>query len=124
MIDDRAALFAKADIVIQILSLWLQRRQPGKDDFPLLRRDQLLIGFLRPAGSRRNHTGHRRPRRDVVLGGVDATTTRAQSMDALSSMAHDLRIQGGAASPPTAMPRIFPMLTTAAGHHHARRACS
>ena len=51
IVDDRAALFAKADIVIQVLC-YGSNDVTGKEDLPLLRRDQLLIGFLRPFGSR------------------------------------------------------------------------
>ena len=87
---------------------------PGGDDLPLLRPDHVLIGFLRPLGSIETI-------REVAARGVTSfsvelmpRTTRAQSMDALTSMA---TIAGYKAVVIGAdkLPRIFPMLTTAAG---------
>ena len=48
---DRAAVFANADIIVQVLCYGSNDRT-GKADLPLMRRDQVLIGFLRPLGSR------------------------------------------------------------------------
>ena len=85
IVDDRAALFAKADIVIQVLC-YGSNDVTGKDDLALMKRDQLLIGFLRPFGSREVIE-------EIAARGVTAfsvelipRTTLAQSMDALSSM--------------------------------------
>ena len=86
IVADRASVFAAADIVVQILC-YGSNDVTGKQDVPLFRRDQILIGFLRPFGSA-----------DIVqeIAGAGVTafsvelmprTTRAQSMDALSSMA-------------------------------------
>jgi NAD(P) transhydrogenase subunit alpha len=81
---------------------------------PLLRRGQVLIGFLRPFGSIETV-------QEIASAGVSAfsiefmpRSTRAQSMDALSSMA---TICGYKAVLLAAdrLPRLFPMLTTAAG---------
>jgi H+-translocating NAD(P) transhydrogenase subunit alpha len=86
----------------------------GKADIPLLRRDQVLIGFLRPLGSKEivqeiAATG-------VASFSVELTprTTRAQSMDSLSSMAN---ISGYKSVLIAAdrLPKVFPMMTTAAG---------
>ena len=86
----------------------------GKEDLPLLRPDQILIGFLRPLGRSRRHSGSRRARRDVVFSRADAANDSRQSMDALSSMA---TISGYKAVIVAAdlLPRLFPMMTTAAG---------
>jgi len=110
---DRAEVFRAADIVVQVLAHGANDRT-GKADLPLLRRDQVLIGFLRPLGSIESV-------RELAATGVTAfavelmpRTTRAQSMDALSSMA---TISGYKAVLLAAdrLPRLFPMLTTAAG---------
>jgi H+-translocating NAD(P) transhydrogenase subunit alpha len=109
----RADVFASADIVVQVLC-YGSNDKTGKADLPLLRRDQVLIGFLRPLGTLD-------VLKEVAATGVTAfsielmpRSTRAQSMDALSSMA---TICGYKATLIAAdsLPRIFPMLTTAAG---------
>src|SRR3974390_3616499 len=46
---DRAEVFAKADIVLQVLCHGSNDRT-GKEDLLLLRKRQVLIGFLRPLG--------------------------------------------------------------------------
>jgi H+-translocating NAD(P) transhydrogenase subunit alpha len=110
---NRSAVFGAADIVVQVLS-YGSNDVTGKEDVPLLRRGQTLIGFLRPFGSAE-------ALQEIASAGVTAfsvelvpRTTRAQSMDALSSMG---TICGYKAVLEAAdkLPRIFPMLTTAAG---------
>lgn len=113
IVSDRAALFAKADIVVQVLC-YGSNDVTGRDDLPLLKRDQLLIGFLRPFGSRE-------VMQEVAASGATAfsvelmpRTTRAQSMDALSSMGTICGYKAVLIAADS-HPRIFPMLTTAAG---------
>jgi len=110
---DRASVFHAADVIVQVLC-YGSNDVNGKDDLPLLRRNQVLIGFLRPLGSldilqQIADTG-------VTSFSVEMVPriTRAQSMDALSSMATICGYKAvliGAEH----LPRIFPMLTTAAG---------
>ena len=113
IIADRAAVFAAADIIVQILC-YGSNDINGRQDLPLFRRDQMLVGFLRPFGSK-----------DVVEeiahAGVTAfsvelmpRSTRAQSMDALSSLATAAGYKAVLLAADS-HPRIFPMLTTAAG---------
>jgi len=113
IVADRAAVFSAADIVVQVLCYGSNERV-GKSDLPLMRRDQVLIGFLRPMGSVEilqeiAGTG-------VMSFSVELIprTTRAQSMDALSSMG---TICGYKAVLIAAdiLPKLFPMMTTAAG---------
>lgn len=109
----RAEVWQSADIVAQVLCYGSNDRT-GQADVPLMRRGQVLIGFLRPFGSAE-------VLREIAATGVTSfsvelmpRSTRAQSMDALSSMA---TIAGYKAVLLAAdmVPRIFPMLTTAAG---------
>ena len=109
----RAEVFQSADIVVQVLS-YGSNDVTGKDDLALYRRDQTVIGFHRPFGSLATV-------QDLAATGVTSLSielmpriTRAQSMDALSSMA---TICGYKAVLLAAdrLPRMFPMLTTAAG---------
>lgn len=110
---DRATVFADADIVAQVLCYGSNDRT-GKADLPLMRRDQVLIGFLRPLGSREIV-------QEIAGAGVTSfsiemmpRTTRAQSMDALSSMATVCGYKAVLIAADV-LPRFFPMLTTAAG---------
>ncbi len=113
VISSRADVFGAADVLVQVLC-YGSNDKTGKEDLRLMRREQVLIGFLRPMGTL------------AVLEAIAETgvtsfavelmprITRAQSMDALSSMG---TICGYKAVLMAAarLPRMFPMLTTAAG---------
>jgi H+-translocating NAD(P) transhydrogenase subunit alpha len=109
----RQALFSKADILLQVLC-YGSNDVSGKDDLPLLHQGQLLIGFLRPFGSR--EVIQEIADRGVTAFSVELIprTTRAQSMDALSSMGTICGYKAVLIAADS-HPRIFPMLTTAAG---------
>jgi H+-translocating NAD(P) transhydrogenase subunit alpha len=113
IVPSRADVFGSADIVLQVLCYGSNDRT-GKADVPLYRRGQAVIGFLRPLGSL--ETVQEIASKGVMAFSVELMprTTRAQSMDALSSMG---TICGYKAVLLAAdkLPRIFPMLTTAAG---------
>jgi len=113
ILPERAEIFRTADVVVQVLCHG-SNDKTGKDDLPLLRRDQTLIGFLRPLGARA--TIDEIAARGVTSFSVELIprTTRAQSMDALSSMATICGYKAVVIAADT-LPRIFPMLTTAAG---------
>jgi NAD(P) transhydrogenase subunit alpha len=113
ILPDRAAAFSAADVVVQVLC-YGSNDITGKADLPLMRRGQTLIGFLRPLGSQEVV-------QQIAQAGVTALavefmprTTRAQSMDALSSMATCCGYKAVLVAAETS-PRIFPMMTTAAG---------
>ena len=109
----RAGVFQSADIIVQVLS-YGSNDATGKDDLALFRRDQVVIGFHRPFGS--IESAQQLAATGVTSFSVELMPriTRAQSMDALSSMA---TICGYKAVLLAAdrLPRMFPMLTTAAG---------
>ena len=109
---ERAAAFA-ADIVVQVLC-YGSNDITGEADLPLLRRGQVLIGFLRPFGSR--DVIQQIAKTGVTSFSVELVprTTRAQSMDALSSMGTICGYKAALIAADT-LPKIFPMLTTAAG---------
>jgi H+-translocating NAD(P) transhydrogenase subunit alpha len=110
---DRAEVFRAADIVVQILC-YGSNDKTGKADLPLFRRGQALIGFLRPLGS--IETLQEIAGKGVTSFSVELMprTTRAQSMDVLSSMGTICGYKAVVLAADTS-PRIFPMLTTAAG---------
>ena len=113
ILPERSEVFRTADVVAQVLCPGSNDRT-GKADLPLLRRDQILIGFLRPLGSIETV-------QELAATGVTAFSvelmpriTRAQSMDVLSSMATICGYKAVLLAADT-LPRLFPMLTTAAG---------
>jgi NAD(P) transhydrogenase subunit alpha len=113
IVPDRAAVFGTADIVVQVLC-YGSNDVTGKADLPLMCKGQTLIGFLRPFGSQEVV-------QQIAQAGVTAfsvelmpRTTRAQSMDALSSMATICGYKAVLLAAENSL-RIFPMMTTAAG---------
>ena len=109
----RSEVFASSDIVLQVRTAGANPEK-GSADLPLLRSGQVLIGFGEPLTSGPAYA-------ELATRGVSSFAmelipriTRAQSMDALSSMA---TIAGYKAviMAADALPRMFPMLMTAAG---------
>jgi len=113
ILPSRAEVFGSADIIVQVLCHGSNDRT-GRADLPLFKRGQALIGFLRPLGD----VG---TLEEIAATGVTSFSvelmpriTRAQNMDALSSMG---TICGYKAVLIAAdkLPKLFPMMTTAAG---------
>jgi NAD(P) transhydrogenase subunit alpha len=96
-----------ADVVLKV-------HKPAEDEVARLHEGQLLIGFLDPLADREGV--ERLASRGVIAFAMESIprTTRAQSMDALSSQA---TVGGYKAALLAAehLPRFFPMLMTAAG---------
>src|SRR5438874_5283789 len=113
IVPSRAEVFRAADIVVQVLC-YGSNDKTGKADVPLYRRGHVLIGFLRPLGS--IETLQEIAGKGVTSFSVELMprTTRAQSMDVLSSMATICGYKAVVLAADTS-PRIFQMLTTAAG---------
>src|SRR5580692_11164144 len=113
IIAERAEVFRTSDIIVQVLALG-SNDKTGEADLPLFHRDQVLIGFLRPLGELK--TIQQIAETGVTSFDVELMprTTRAQSMDALSSMGTICGYKAVLIAADT-LPRIFPMLTTAAG---------
>jgi NAD(P) transhydrogenase subunit alpha len=113
VLPDRAAVFRQADIIVQVLCHGANDKT-GTNDLSLMRRGQVLVGFMRPlaapeAVQQIAHAG-------VTSFAVELMprTTRAQSMDALSAMATVAGYKAVLMVAST-LPRMFPMMTTAAG---------
>ncbi len=109
----RAEVLAESDVLLQVRGLGTNP-EAGRADLPLLRHGQVVIGFLEPLLAREEIAA-------LAARGVTAFAmelmpriTRAQSMDALSSMA---TVAGYKAVLLAAseLPRMFPMMMTAAG---------
>ena len=113
IVPARAEVFEQAEVIVQVLC-YGSNDFNGREDLALMRRGQVLVGFLRPLGSID-------VAQEIANAGVTSfavelipRTTRAQSMDALSSMGTICGYKAVLVSAET-LPRIFPMLTTAAG---------
>ena len=113
IVSSRAELFGAAEAIFQVRS-YGTNSEAGKPDLALLRAGQIVIGFFDPLSA---------PDRIAEFAATGAMgfsmelmprITRAQSMDALSSMA---TVAGYKAVVLAAerLPKLFPMLTTAAG---------
>jgi NAD(P) transhydrogenase subunit alpha len=111
--QDRAGVFAAADAILQVRSLGANAEQ-GAADLPFMRSGQLVIGLGEPLTA--VDAARQLAQRGVSFIAMELMPriTRAQSMDALSSMA---TIAGYKAALIAAdnLARMFPMLMTAAG---------
>ena len=119
---DRGAAFKAADVVLQVRTLGANPRE-GISDLQLFRAppfEQTLIGFCEPLTDAAviQQLAERGLRTHAVE--LVPRTTRAQSMDALSSQA---MIAGYKAALLAAgsLPRLFPLMMTAAGTATAAR---
>ena len=105
--DDRNALLAAADILVVI-------NRPSSDDFKKLRQGSVVLGFLRPLDEPAELTPALESGLTTFAMELVPRITRAQAMDALSSMATVAGFKAvllGA----NHIPRMFPLLMTAAG---------
>ncbi|MFH1420027.1 MAG: Re/Si-specific NAD(P)(+) transhydrogenase subunit alpha [Planctomycetota bacterium] len=115
----RAEVFAAAEVVLQVRALGANP-DAGRADLQLMRSGQTVIGFSEPLSAPE-------PVRDVGNTGVTSFAmellpriTRAQSMDALSSMATVAGYKAVLVAA-EALPKMFPMFMTAAGTVKAAR---
>ena len=113
VVPQRSEVFRAADIIVQVLGHGANDKT-GSADLPLFHRDQILVGFLRPMGSVESITDL--AARGVISFSVELVprTTRAQSMDALSSMSTIAGYKAVLVAA-DALLKLFPMMTTAAG---------
>jgi NAD(P) transhydrogenase subunit alpha len=111
--DSRADVVARADVLLQVRTPGANPRF-GRDEAEALRPGQMLIGLADPLGT---------PEAAEVIAGKGVTSfalellpriTRAQSMDVLSSMATVAGYKAVLLAAMT-MPRMCPMMMTAAG---------
>lgn len=113
IVSDRKEIFRSAGIIVQVRSLGANP-QVGRADLALMQPEQYIIGFLEPLTeieAMKQLAG-----RNVTALAMELMPriTRAQSMDALSSMA---TIAGYKAVllAASVLPKMFPMMMTAAG---------
>jgi NAD(P) transhydrogenase subunit alpha len=112
IIADRQQLFASANLILQVRTHGADAA--GEADLPLLRAGQTVIGLAEPLDSAQRLQALAATGVTLFAMELMPRITRAQSMDVLSSMA---TIAGYKAVliAAAALPRIFPLMMTAAG---------
>jgi NAD(P) transhydrogenase subunit alpha len=113
IVAERTKIFDSADVILQVRSFGANP-EAGRADLGLLHRDQVIIGFANPLGA--PESTKKLAERGVTVFSLELIPriTRAQPMDALSSMA---TVSGYKTVLLAAemLPRMFPMLITPAG---------
>lgn len=112
IMNDPATLWHEADILLKVGLP--QEREDGRSEIDMLHEGAILIGFLNPLGE--PALAQRLAERRITAFSMEMIprTTRAQSMDALSSQASIAGYKSVLIAA-AALPKYFPMLTTAAG---------
>ncbi|MEM6401190.1 MAG: Re/Si-specific NAD(P)(+) transhydrogenase subunit alpha [Cyanobacteria bacterium P01_D01_bin.116] len=112
IISDTAKLWGEADILLKVSPP--QQREDGSAEIDLLKEGSIFIGFLNPLAN--PSLSEQLAQRKVTAFSMEMIprTTRAQSMDALSSQASIAGYKSVLIAA-EALPKYFPMLTTAAG---------
>ena len=113
VVAERAEVFAAAEVVVQVRTLGANP-EAGAADLPLIRRGQAIIGFAEPLTALCEAVSLAERGAATLAMELMPRITRAQSMDALSSMATIAGYKAVLLAADT-LPRMFPMLMTAAG---------
>lgn len=113
IVDSRAAVFKEADIILQVRTAG-SNPDGAKADFKLLKDGQVVVGFMDPLTAADEVSGLAKAKATAFAVELIPRITRAQSMDALSSMAN-LAGYKAVIMAANHLPRIFPMMMTAAG---------
>ena len=105
--SDRNALLASADVLVVV-------NRPGRDDLKQMKQGAVVLGFLRPLDEPAESVPALERGLTTFAMELVPRITRAQAMDALSSMAtvagYKAVVLGA-----DCIPRMFPLLMTAAG---------
>jgi NAD(P) transhydrogenase subunit alpha len=113
IIAERTRIFDSGDVILQVRAFGANP-EAGRADLDLLRRDQVIIGFVDPFGT--PEFAKRLAERGATVFSMELIPriARAQGMDALSSMATVSGYKAVLLAADT-LPRMFPMLITPAG---------
>ncbi len=109
----RAEVFAESGIIVQARSVGANPDH-GRADVPLFRPGQVVIGFGDPLTSLREDLTLAQAGVSFFAMELVPRITRAQAMDALSSMASIAGYEAVLLAA-SALPKMFPMMMTAAG---------
>jgi NAD(P) transhydrogenase subunit alpha len=112
-IGTREEVFAAADVLLQARTLGANPGG-GRTDIPLLKPGQVVIGFAEPLTAIQECAEMARAGVSLFAMELIPRITRAQSMDALSSMASIAGYEAVLLAA-TTLPKLMPMMMTAAG---------
>src|SRR5580765_3396534 len=107
IVADRKALLADADVLVCV-------SRPADEDFQRMKQGAVVLGFLRPLDEPAKLTAALEHSLTTCSMELVPLITRAQAMDALSSMATVAGYKAVVLAAST-IPRMFPLLMTAAG---------
>ena len=110
---DRASVFEAARVIAQVRAAGANPEQGG-EDLGLAKPGQVFIGFCEPLGDPESVKTVAEKKVSLLSMELIPRITRAQSMDALSSMATVAGYRSVLLAA-EALPRMFPMFMTAAG---------
>lgn len=113
LVASREEVFSQADFLLQVRCLGANL-EAGITDLGLIRPGQVLVGFMDPLGSPDACQQFASQGATLLAMELIPRTTRAQSMDALSSMASIAGYKAVLLAA-CALPKLFPMMMTAAG---------
>jgi NAD(P) transhydrogenase subunit alpha len=105
--EDAQSLAREADVLVGI-------GRPADEILTALRQRSVVVGFLNPLGDPQYIERIAAPKLTALAMEMIPRITRAQSMDALSSQSNIAGYKAVLLAA-TALPKFFPMLTTAAG---------
>lgn len=113
VVKSREEVFQKSDVILQVRTLGANPEK-GMEDMKLLREGQVVIGFMEPLTA--PEPLQELAKQKVVAFALELIPriTRAQSMDVLSSQATVAGYKAALLAADT-LPRMFPMMMTAAG---------
>jgi H+-translocating NAD(P) transhydrogenase subunit alpha len=113
IVPSRAEVFQKADVIFQLLGVGANPAN-GAQDLPLFRKGQAVFGFQRALGNPEALQELAASGAVVFAIEMMPRITRAQSMDALSSMSTAAGYKSVLLAA-SALQKMFPMMMTAAG---------
>ena len=113
IVEGRDAVFAEAEVIVQVRGLGANPEH-GRPDLDRMRDGLVVIGLQDPLGV--PHSAREQAARGATVFGLELIPriTRAQSMDVLSSQASIAGYKAVIVAA-EALPKIFPMMMTAAG---------
>ncbi len=113
IVASRDEVFQKAEVILQVRTLGANPEK-GMDDMKRLREGQVVIGFMEPLTA--PEPLQELAKQKVIAFALELIPriTRAQSMDVLSSQATVAGYKAALLAADT-LPRMFPMMMTAAG---------
>ena len=117
--SSRDAVFAEADVIFQLVGVGANQAT-GREDLGRFRKGQAALGFQRALGNPESLQELAATGATVFAIEMMPRTTRAQTMDALSSMSTAAGYSAVLLAA-SALPKMFPMMMTAAGTNSPAR---